>query len=269
MDALLSVVTAGVRIFDLGQPLEPSIPVSPNHPPFRTALMRRHGDMVRADGSSAANDLYTSGTHVGTHVDALSHVSLDDRLFGGASASAAQTGGRFASHGIEQMPPLVCRGVLLDIPRLKGVDCLEPGYAITDSDLAAAAAAQRVAVHPGDVVLVRSGWPQHWQDPVFFLGHEHGVPGPDVSGAHWISAQGAVCTGAETVAYEQILAGRGHALLPVHVHLLVEQGINIVEMLDLTALAAAGVSEFTFVLAPLKIVGATGSPVRPLALVSA
>lgn len=269
MDALLAAVEAGVRIYDLGQPLEPSIPVSPNHPPFRTALMRRHGDTVRADGSSAANDLFTSGTHVGTHVDALAHVSLDDRLFGGASASAAQTGGRFASHGIEEMAPLVCRGVLLDIPRLKGVDCLEPGYAITGSDLAAAAAAQQIEVRPGDVVLVRSGWPKHWLDPVHFLGHEHGVPGPDISAAHWISGQGAVCTGAETVAYEQILAGRGHALLPVHVHLLVEAGINIVEMMNLTELAADGVHEFTFVIAPLKIVGATGSQVRPLAVVSA
>lgn len=269
MDALLSAVTAGVKVYDLGQPLEPSIPVSPNHPPFRTALMRRHGDVVRADGSSAANDLFTSGTHVGTHVDALSHVSLDDRLYGGASASAAQTGGRFASHGIEEMPPLVRRGILLDIPRLKGVDCLEPQQAVTAADCEAAARAQGVAVHEGDVVLIRTGWPRHWLDPVFFLGHEHGVPGPDLSAARWISAQGAVCTGAETVAYEQILAGRGHALLPVHVHLLVEQGINIVEMLNLTELAADGVHEFTFVIAPLRIVGATGSPVRPLALVSA
>jgi kynurenine formamidase len=269
MDALLAAVTAGVKVYDLGQPLEAAMPVSPNHPPFRSALMRRHGDSVRADGSSAANDLFTSGTHVGTHVDALSHVSLDDHLFGGASASEAQRGGRFASHGIEQMPPLVRRGVLLDIPRLKGVDCLEPEQAVTEGDLEAAARAQGVEVRDGDVVLVRTGWPRHWGDPAHFLGHEHGVPGPDLSAAHWISAKGAVCTGAETVAYEQILAGRGHALLPVHVHLLVEQGINIIEMLNLTELAADGVSEFTFVLAPLKIVGATGSPVRPLAVVSA
>lgn len=269
MDALLSTVSAGVKIYDLGQPLEPTIPVSPNHPPFRHALMRRHGDNVRADGSSAANDLIASGTHAGTHVDALAHVSFEDRLYGGTSASEAQRGGRFTSHGIETMPPLVCRGVLLDIARLKGVDCLEPEAAITGADCEAAAAAQGVDVREGDVVLVRSGWSRHWLDPVTFLGHEHGVPGPDESAGHWISAKGAVCTGAETVAYERILAGRGHALLPVHVHLLVEKGINIIEMLDLTALAADEVWEFAFVLAPLKIVGATGSPARPLALVSA
>ena len=213
MDALLGAIAAGIRIFDLGQPLEASIPVSPNHPPFRSALMRRHGDFVRADGSSAANDLFASGTHPGTHVDALSHMSLDDQLYGGASASAAQSGGRFRSHGIETMAPLVCRGVLLDIPRLQGVDCLDPGYAITGSDLEAAAAAQGVEVHEGDVVLVRSGWPKHWRDPVFFLGQEHGVPGPDLSAAHWLSAREYVCTGAETVAYEQIVAGRGRSLL--------------------------------------------------------
>jgi kynurenine formamidase len=83
-----------------------------------------------------------------------------------------------------------------------------------------------------------------------------------------LADRGVAVTGGETVAYEQILAGRGHALLPVHVLLLFERGIPIVEMLDLQRLAADRVYEFLFVLAPLKIVGATGSPVRPLALVS-
>jgi kynurenine formamidase len=263
---LLNAVRNGVRIYDLAQPLEPAIPVSPNHPGFRMALLRRHGDYVRADGSSAANELFTSGGHVGTHVDALAHVSLHDRLHGGAAASEAQRGGRFASHGIEEMEPLVRRGILLDVAAVKGVDCLEPGYGITADDCAAAA---RAGVEPaaGDVVLVRSGWTRHWNDPRTFLGHDDGAPGPDVSGAEWIADRGAVCTGAETIAYEQILPGVGHALLPVHVLLLVERGVHIVEMLNLDALSCDGVHEFVFVLAPLKIVGATGSPVRPLAVV--
>ena len=74
-------------------------------------------------------------------------------------------------------------------------------------------------------------------------------------------------TGAETIAYEQIKPEVGHALLPVHRLLLVERGIHIIEVMNLTALAEAGVHEFLFVLAPLNIVGATGSPVRPLAVV--
>lgn len=267
MTPLLDAVRRGTKVYDLSQPLEPTIPTSPNHPSFRMGLIRRHGDHVRADGSSAANELFTTGGHVGTHVDALAHVSLHDRLHGGASASEAQRGGRFSSHGIDAMEPLVRRGILLDVPATKGVECLEPAYGITADDCAVAARLAGVEPEPGDVVVVRSGWTRHWGDPYTFLGHERGAPGPDVSAGEWLAERRVACTGAETAAFEQILPGVGHSLLPVHVLLLVEHGINIVEMLNLDALARDSVHEFVFVLAPLKIVGATGSPVRPLAIV--
>jgi kynurenine formamidase len=232
------------------------------------ALQRRHGDSIRSDGSSAASELIVTGAHVGTHVDALAHVSLDGRLHGGASASDAQRGGRFAVHGIETMAPLVCRGVLLDVAGARGVDALEPGEAVTAADCEHAARGAGIDVREGDAVLVRTGWTRHWNDPPTFLGLERGAPGPDESAGRWLAERQIALAGAETVAFEQIAAGRGHALLPVHVLLLVEHGIPIVEMLDLERLAADGVHEFLFVLAPLKIVGATGSPVRPLALFS-
>ena len=268
MSALLEALAGGVEVYDLAQPLEPSIPVSPNHPGFRMALQRRHGDGVRADGSSAASELIVTGGHVGTHVDALAHVSLHDRLHGGVSASEAQRGGRFSVHGIETMAPLVCRGVLLDVPGARGTDVLEPGEPVGASDCDQAARWAGVEVGPGDAVLVRTGWSRHWSDPGTFVGLVEGVPGPDESAARWLAERRIALTGGETVAYEQIQPGRGHALLPVHVLLLVEHGIPIVEMLDLERLAADGVHEFVFVLAPLRIVGATGSPARPLALVS-
>jgi len=269
MSLLLAALAAGVRVYDLGRPLEAGIPCSPSHPGFRLALQRRHGDRVRADGSSSANELFVSGGHVGTHVDALAHVSLHDRLHGGASASEAQRGGRFSTHGIETMAPVVCRGVLLDVAAAKGVGCLEPGYGVTAADLEQTAAKAGVEVREGDAVLVRTGWGRHWDDPERYLGEELGVPGPDVSAGRWLAERRIRLTGAESVAYEQIPVGMGHAQLPVHVLLLVEHGVHIVELLDLDRLAADGVVEFGFVLAPLKLVGATGSPVRPLAVVDA
>lgn len=255
------------RVFDLGQPLDPQMPVSPNHPGFRMALMRRHGDHVRADGGSAANEILVLGGHTGTHVDALCHVSHEGRLHGGIDAAQAQRGGRFSAHGVETIPVFVGRGVLLDVAALHGVEVLPAGHRITAAELTEAARRQQVEVREGDAVLIRSGWPVHWQDAERFIGHRDGVPGPDEDAARWLAAQRVRLTGAETVAYEWIPPGRGHALLPVHRILLVEHGIYIAEMLDLTALAAAGASEFLFVLAPLKLVGATGSPVRPLAVV--
>src|SRR5215211_9199096 len=231
------------------------------------SLMRRHGDMVREDGSSSANELLVTGGHTGTHVDALAHVSYEGRLHGGVYAEEAQRGGRFSTLGVDALEPMVCRGVLLDVAGLHGVDVLPGGYGITEEDLASAERGAGVEVRAGDVALIRSGWAQHFRDAGAFLGHESGVPGPTEEAARWLAGRGVRATGAETIAYEQIKPEVGHALLPVHRLLLVEYGIHIIEVMNLSGLAAAGVQEFMFVLAPLKIVGGTGSPVRPLALV--
>ncbi len=256
----------GARIFDLAQPIEATMPVSPNHPGFKMALQRRHGDMVRADGGSAANEMMMLGGHTGTHIDALCHVSHRGKLHGDVDAYEAQKGGRFRSHGVEQIPITAARGVLFDIPALRGVDCLAPGEAITAGDLEAAARLQGIECREGDVGLVRSGWTKHWGDPETFLGHVHGVPGPDESAAAWLLDRKVRMTGAETIAYEWIPAGRGHALLPVHRMFLVEKGVHIIEAMNLAPLAEAKVYEFLFVVAPIKVVGATGMPVRPFAI---
>jgi kynurenine formamidase len=267
-DPILDAIAGGVRIFDLGRPMEVGMPQSPNHPQFRIALARRHGDSVRADGGSAANELIVTGGHVGTHIDALSHVSQAGRLHGGLDAAEAQRGGRFSELGVETIPPMVCRGWLLDVPAALGLRACAPGYEITPGDLAQAASEQNVNVQPGDVVLVRSGWAQRWDDREAYVGFASGVPGPGEAGARWLAALEPRAVGADSIAFEHLAPGAGHALLPAHRVLLVEHGINIIETLDLEGLARARVDEFVFVLSPLALVGATGSPVRPLAVVS-
>lgn len=269
-DPLLDAIAGGAHVHDLAQPLHPRIPHSPNHPGFQYAMLRRHGDMVREDGGSAANDLLVTGGHTGTHVDALAHVSHDGRLHGGLDAAATQSARGFSALGIDELEPVVARGVLLDVPALLGVDRLEPGHPVSEAEVEAAATAGGVdPPGPGDVALVRTGWAQLWDDPTAFLGAATGVPGPTEPAARWLADRGVRLTGSDTTAYEQITAERGHALLPVHRLLLVERGIPIVEMLNLESLAAASVREFLFVLAPLRIVGGSGSPVRPLAVTSA
>jgi|SRR5215469_8905827 len=259
-------LVSGSTVYDLAQPLEAQIPVSTNHPGFRMALLRRHGDMVRADGSSAANEIIVMGGHTGTHLDALCHVSQNGMLFGNEDAAGAQCGGRFSVHGIETIAPILCRGIMLDIPALLDVDALEPGMPITGAHLAAATMRQGVEVRAGDAVLIRSGWASYWTQPEFFLGLTKGVPGPDESTAQWLADHKVRITGAETIAYECIYPGKGHALLPVHRMLLVEKGIHIMEAMNLTELARDQVYEFLFVLTPIKVVGATGVPVRPVAV---
>ena len=253
-------------VYDLGRPMRNGMAQSPNHPPFRHCLDRRHGDRMRADGGSAAADLLATGCHVGTHVDALAHVSHQGRLHGGVDASRAQSGGRFDLLGIHELPPFAGRGVLLDVPALLGVECCEGGHEITVAELEGAAARQQTPPRPGDAVLVRSGWGAHFEDAERFGGAASGVPGVGESGARWLADRGAALVGADTLAFECLPAGQGHALLPAHRVLLVERGINIIETMDLDRLAADGVHEFAFVLAHLNIVGATGAPARPLAL---
>lgn len=267
-DLLLAAIGGGVEVFDLGRPLRIGMPQSPNHPPFWHTLPRRHGDSYRSDGTSAANDLITLGTHVGTHIDALAHVSLDDRLHGGADALEAQSGGRFTTGSIDELAPVVGRGVLLDVPAALGLPALEPGYEITPDDLDRTVEAQGTEVGSGDVVLLRSGWGQRWDDRDAYIGLATGVPGVAEAGARWLAERRVRLAGADTIAFERLAPGEGHALLPAHRVLLVESGINIIEAMALEDLAASGVREFTIVLAHLSIAGATGSPVRPLALVA-
>ncbi len=262
LDDLVSAV-AGARVYDLGLTLETGIPHGPTHSPFLFSLVKKHGQVVYRGGASSATDLFSMGAHVGTHIDALGHASMGGKLHGGVEAETVQsfTGG-LARHGVEELAPLVCRGVLIDLPRLRGRDVLADDDAITAADLERAYEAQGVRPLPGDAVLVRTGWIRRWPDHDRY--HANPAPGLVLDAAEWLAARGARCVGADTYAVEKVPA---HGLA-VHVALLVEHGIPLIEMLDLEALARDRASVFLFIAVPLKLKGATGSPLRPLALVT-
>ncbi len=254
-------------VIDLGQPLERGMPQSPNHPPFRMILERRHGDMTRSDGGSAANEIIITGGHVGTHIDAFSHVSQDGRLAGGVDAHGALVSGRFAQLGVETIEPIICRGVLLDVAGCLGKEVLDDGFPIGVAELERTAAQQGTELKPGDAVLIRTGWPKHWHDVPRFQGQTGGVPGPTEEAAQWLAKRAIKYVGSDTIAFEHIAPGKGHSVLPAHRVFLVENQIHIIELLELEALASGRHYEFLFIALPLKITGATGSPVRPVALV--
>ena len=109
-----------------------------------------------------------------------------------------------------------------------------------------------------------------WSEAATFIGSGGGVPGPGLPAGQWLARQHPRIVGSESIAFEQIKAGQGHAVLPVHGLMLVENGIHIMETMNLTgASIAAGATEFALVLAGLNFAGATGSPVRPLAVLPA
>ncbi len=251
------------RVYDLAQPYFIGMPHYPTHPPFLFSLVKQHGDYTGPAGNSAAADAIALGSHVGTHIDALCHFSCGGRLYGGAEAAGLQSyAGGLRAHSIDTVSPILRRGVLLDIASQIGVDALPVDFEITPAQLADTERAAGVAVRPGDVVLLRTGWARYWEDPARFVSQASG-PGPALDGAQWLSARGVYAAGSDTVGFEKL----PDASMPVHVHLLVENGIHIVECLNLESLAGAGVAEFLFVALPLKIRGGTASPIRPVAIV--
>ena len=223
---------------------------------------------MRADGGSAANDIIVLGTHVGTHIDALAHVSHDGRIHGDLDAVEVQVGGGFPVHGVDQVVPGLRGAVLLDVPAALDLDACDPGYEITPADLDAALERTAVIPHPGDALLVRSGWGARWDEGEAYIGKESGVPGVGEAGAEWLAGHQPSVVGADSIAFEHLPAGAGHSALPAHRVLLVESGINIMETMNLEEIASDGLTEFSLVVAPLPLVGATGSPLRPLALLA-
>jgi kynurenine formamidase len=249
------------ELFDLAQPYFTGMPHHPVHPPFLFSLNKKHGDYVGPQGVSSASEAIGLGGHVGTHIDALCHFSRDGKLHSGEEAASVQSyGGGLQRLSIDTVAPIVRRGVLLDIAGLERVDALPADFMITPRHLEQAAAAHHVEVQGGDVVLLRTGWARFWGDAKRFIAEVRG-PGPGLDGARWLSERKIFAAGSDTVAFEFLPA---HAM-PVHMHLLVESGIHIIECLNLEALAEARVYSFAFVAAPLKIQGGTGSPIRPLA----
>jgi kynurenine formamidase len=251
---------SGARVYDLGQPYFVGMPHYPMHPPFLYSLVKQHGEYVGPAGNSSASDAIALGSHVGTHIDALCHFSCGGKLYGGVEPKQSYSGG-IETYSVDTIPPIVRRGVLLDIVRIAGGP-LPADFEITVEHLEQAIRDEGVAIRTGDVVLLRTGWAAYWRDPGKFIAQVHG-PGPAIAGARWLSSRGVFAVGSDTVAFEKM----PDSSMPVHVHLLVESGIHIIECLNLEQLAEAGIWEFAFLAAPMKIEGATGSPVRPLALI--
>jgi len=152
--------------------------------------------------------------------------------------------------------------VLLDIAGLEETSCLGHDYCIGASELNKAADHQETEIRKGDAVLIRTGWIRYYHEARKYVSHEGGCPGLVEEGAAWLVERGAAYVGADTLALEKTPTTN----FPVHVILLVQNGIHIIEVLNLEALAADGIHEFLFVVSPLKIRGGTASPVRPIAL---
>ena len=258
IEALLDSVEKA-RVFDLEQLRYAGAPSHPAHTPGFNYFLHRHHARGAPEARTGASGIIVTPEHSGTHIDALAHQAENLTLHGGIHVDeGVQTSVGFKKLGIETMAPLVSRGVLIDVA---GEKRLEPEYAITPADLERAA---RVEVGEGDVVLVRTGFGALWSKPDEYLR----AAGVSAAGSRWLIDRKVRAVGADNMAFD-VMGPPDPELkvtLPGHILLLVRAGIPIIENLNLEELAAAKVQEFLFVCLPLKMRGATGSPVRPIAI---
>ena len=254
------------RVFDLAQPYFVGMPHHPAHPPFLFGLVKQHGDYVGPAQHSSASDALALGSHVGTHIDALCHFSCGGKLYGGDEASDVQSyAGGLQRHSIDTIAPILRRGVLLDIVGLQaGLEggALPADFEITPGHLEAAV---RAAGHR-DPPRRRSAAAHRMGDllPRCPALYQPGARPRSRLGRRPMAQPRRESTRRDRTRWPSKSCPTPH--MPVHVHLLVESGIHIIECLNLEELARARVYEFLFVALPLKLTGATASPIRPVAV---
>jgi len=277
-ESLLAALKSA-RVFDLSFTWSEQSPVLGLNPPYSFALNRTHkmtheifGQVPGSRVSWASEIMYFSGQHGAPTIDAIGHIGRDLKLHGGVDAVAATStpGGIGNNLGIDNFPVdlMINRGVFLDVARQVangGADPLAPGFEITAKHLDDTAKAQGVDVRKGDSVLIRTGWGQYFgKDNAKYLGEQS--PGPGQDAAKWIIAKGARLASDDTATFEKRPAAYGKELFSVHMMLLTDSGIYIVENMNLEPLSAAKAYTVALVITPLKIQGGTGSPLRALAV---
>jgi kynurenine formamidase len=269
----------GARVFDLSFLWNERSPVLSLNPPYAFALNRTHamtheifGQVPESQISWASDIMYFSGQHGSPTLDALGHIGRNLKLHGGVDARQATStpGGIGANLGVEAFPLdlMISRLVFLDVARhVAGgkADPLPADFEITAEHLDGTMRAQAVEVRRGDSLLIRTGWgPFFGQDSGKYLGQQS--PGPGQDAARWIIAKGVRLAGNDTATFEKRPAAYGKELFSVHMMLLVDHGIYIVENANLEPLSEANVSVAALVTTPLKVQGASGSPLRMIAL---
>jgi kynurenine formamidase len=218
---------------------------------------REQNELVGSSG-----EVISMYTHCGTHIDTLCHFGYRGVMWNGFTEHEHLGNRGWLALGSEKHPPLVARGVLLDFPSLHQTNILPPSYGIGSADVQACEQAQNVSVRPGDVVFVRTGRHRVWPDGDAYMDQP---PGLNRDGAEYLAKAGAIVIGADTIGLEQGPSDDPTNATPVHTYLLAEAGVLIMEVLNLEELAAESVHEFALIGACLRIKGATGSPIRPIA----
>lgn len=243
---------------------DPGYQIFMSHTPAGTVV-----DNLNGVGQAGNRHVCYSGdvvfmyTHTGTHIDSLNHFGVDGQIYNNYRADEHLGSRGWVKGGAEVIPPIITRGVLIDVAKSKAVDCLPDSYAITVGDCQKALADAGLSLEPGDVAFVRTGRMRYWPDGSKVLGDP---PGLALEAANWLTSQGISAIAADQECVEVGPSRHEDNWLPGHCHFLAEAGVPMIELANLEELSRDGVNEFCLIAAPIRLRGASGAPLRPIAM---
>ncbi len=258
------LVTTG-KTYALGVETGPDSPAYPPRSYSMTVLQLSDGTgtPIGTNKATGNDDLITFWMGIGSQIDGLGHMGINHTYYNGNHASDfVQTTG-LTKLSIDKLPPIVSRGVLLDMAKFMGKPVLDAGTAFNSAEIKAAQKLQGIEIGNGDVVLFHTGWMNLIEDKNRFMS---GEPGLGVDGARYLAELGVVAIGSDTWALEVLPGEKEGELFPVHPELLAKHGVYILENMDTRELAKDGVSEFLFVLGQPRFVGAVQAVINPVAI---
>jgi kynurenine formamidase len=261
-------------IFDLSHVIDKGIPAFPGRT-FKQVLTttahqlnRRRPDAGdRGWGENNVNwivEQIEATQQMGTHVDALNHLQIGDQVYNGWTLDAIVEEYGTNRLGIDTLPQLVTRGLLIDVAKFKGVDRLAAGEVIQPEWVEEILDHSHIQVRPGDAILFHTGWGRQWSDAEAYLA---GEPGPGMAMVDWLADARVALVGCDTWSFGPVPAENPSRPFEVPQTLNVRHGIVVAENLSLAELAAADATEFMFVLSHARLRGATGAWVAPLAII--
>lgn len=260
-----SLIRTG-KTYALGVETGPDTPAFPPRSYSMTILQPGDGtgQTLGENRATGNDDMMIAWLGIGSQIDGLGHIGIDHVYYNGHHASDFVTPTGLTKFGTHELPPIVTRGVLLDMTRHYEMDPLPEGTAFNRAEIKAAAEAQGVELREGDVVLFHTGWQALAEtDPERFIS---GEPGLGLDGARYLAGIGAVAIGADNWALEPIPHEDPQLAFPVHVELLAKEGIYILENMNTAELAADEGWEFLFVLGTPRFVGAVQMVINPVAI---
>ena len=263
------VVVRAARLIKTGEVIELAYPLFAGMPfygdrVFSQQLKRTNGPLGSNNRGSNEEMVTTELGQVGTQIDGFGHQSIGNSLYNCFKMDELATRTGFSKLGIEKAGAMFTRGVLIDVAALRGVEMLGDRYEITAQDLQDALKRQNLTLETGDAVIVNTGFGRLWgKDDVRYYRTQ---PGLGIEAAEWLKRQNPMIVGSDTCCVEVNPNPNPNLSSPVHQILLVSGGIYMIESLKLDELIAKGIYEFAFIVEPLKLKGATGSSVAPIAV---